>query len=505
MSSVPAILILDKNKTYGRSTNKKRLLYKCIPEWVMDHPILVPYEVPMGFLKSFTNRYVLISVGTPHGYITENIGEVNDYNSFVKYQMYCRKLWISIQTFSKYIYSHLHDVQDTDIVHAILRDPLYTITHYTAQPVITIDPIGCTDIDDGFSVNVLSEKRIQLNIHIANPVLLFESMGTDTWKQLTDRTTTVYLPHKKEPMLPTILSEQLCSLLEDTYRITFTLSVEIDSETGHICTTTELNYGYVHVYKNYAYESEECEKDPTYLILKQMAEMQSHRNMDSHDVVEHWMKIMNQECGKRLANQRKGIFRTAHFICPSSSPSPDTTPEVNMETKRAMVHWSTISGNYSLWEKDKLDHVGIGISEYVHITSPIRRIVDLVNQIAIMKDTPWSTGVYSFLEKYMSFEGIAEINRQHKESRKIEQECQDMLWASSDPSFHKTQEGIVIEIIDSDVVVYLSELKRTVHVKYRATAAMEHEITQYARYNFRAYYFEKEGKMRKKIRWCFVF
>ena len=124
-----------------------------------------------------------------------------------------------------------------------------------------------------------------------------------------------------------------------------------------------------------------------------------------------------------------------------------------------------------------------------------------------MKDsTPWSTGVYGFLEKYMSFEGIAEMNRQHKESRKIEQECQDMLWASSDdPSFHEPQYGIVIEITELVAVVYLSELKRTVHVKYTAITMMEHEITQYARYKFRAYYFEKEGKMRKKIRWCFVF
>jgi hypothetical protein len=30
-ASIPGILILDGNKTYGRTPNKKRLYYKCIP------------------------------------------------------------------------------------------------------------------------------------------------------------------------------------------------------------------------------------------------------------------------------------------------------------------------------------------------------------------------------------------------------------------------------------------------------------------------------------------
>ena len=65
--SMPGVLILDGNKTYGRerklAKNKVgRLLYKCIPDDIRLPSFLVPYEIKnMGFSKVFKNLYVTIN------------------------------------------------------------------------------------------------------------------------------------------------------------------------------------------------------------------------------------------------------------------------------------------------------------------------------------------------------------------------------------------------------------------------------------------------------------
>ena len=56
---IPGILVLENNKTYGRTENKKRLLYKCIPHKKNYPAFLVPYEPTLGFSKHILNHYVI--------------------------------------------------------------------------------------------------------------------------------------------------------------------------------------------------------------------------------------------------------------------------------------------------------------------------------------------------------------------------------------------------------------------------------------------------------------
>ena len=52
-SPMPGVLIINGNKTYGRSKNGK-LLYKCVPDDKRLPPFLVPYEIKnVGFSKVF--------------------------------------------------------------------------------------------------------------------------------------------------------------------------------------------------------------------------------------------------------------------------------------------------------------------------------------------------------------------------------------------------------------------------------------------------------------------
>ena len=60
--NIPGVLILEGNKTFGRTPNKKRLYYKCIP---FDNGLpvfLIPYNAPIGFSKVQTNHYVTFHI-----------------------------------------------------------------------------------------------------------------------------------------------------------------------------------------------------------------------------------------------------------------------------------------------------------------------------------------------------------------------------------------------------------------------------------------------------------
>jgi hypothetical protein len=53
------VLKLDDGKTYGRTSNKKRLLYKCMPNNKKLPFFLIPYDIKIGFNKKHKNKLVL--------------------------------------------------------------------------------------------------------------------------------------------------------------------------------------------------------------------------------------------------------------------------------------------------------------------------------------------------------------------------------------------------------------------------------------------------------------
>jgi len=78
--------------------------------------------------------------------------------------------------------------------------------------VVSIDPPGCTDVDDAFHVNVIDECTFELGIHIAD-VTYFVKAGSLLDEEAAHRCTTVYLVDQRLNMLPSTISEDAASLL----------------------------------------------------------------------------------------------------------------------------------------------------------------------------------------------------------------------------------------------------------------------------------------------------
>lgn len=81
----------------------------------------------------------------------------------------------------------------------------------TTTRIFTIDPFGANDIDDAVSCTRLPDGNYEIGVHIAD-VCHFVKPNTALDRDARKRATSVYLVQKTVPMLPPILSEDLCSL-----------------------------------------------------------------------------------------------------------------------------------------------------------------------------------------------------------------------------------------------------------------------------------------------------
>lgn len=75
----------------------------------------------------------------------------------------------------------------------------------------TIDPYDAKDFDDALSVRVLPDGNTEVGVHIAD-VSFYVRPGTAIDDEARERATSVYLVDRTIPMLPEVLSNNLCSL-----------------------------------------------------------------------------------------------------------------------------------------------------------------------------------------------------------------------------------------------------------------------------------------------------
>jgi ribonuclease R len=93
----------------------------------------------------------------------------------------------------------------------------------------TIDPEDAKDFDDALSIRKLDNGHIEVGIHIAD-VTYYLKPGSEMDKEALQRSTSVYLVDRVCPMLPEKLSNNLCSLVPEQERFTFSVVVEFDSK-----------------------------------------------------------------------------------------------------------------------------------------------------------------------------------------------------------------------------------------------------------------------------------
>ena len=93
----------------------------------------------------------------------------------------------------------------------------------------TIDPADAKDFDDALSFRTLESGNFQVGVHIAD-VTHYVRPGDVLDKEAYERGTSVYLVDRTVPMLPEVLSNNLCSLREGEEKLTFSAVFEMNAK-----------------------------------------------------------------------------------------------------------------------------------------------------------------------------------------------------------------------------------------------------------------------------------
>jgi exoribonuclease R len=510
--SIPGVLILKDNKTYGRHKPNGKLLYKCVPDDMRVPAFLVPYELKnLGFSKVLANQYITLNYiewtgKHPIGIISQLIGPVDILDNFYEYQLYCKSLNSSIQTFNKNTHAALKTMGHDEFIDNIsIKYP--NIEDRTDLKIFTIDPLKSADFDDAFSIRPVSSHITQLSIYISNVTVWLDFLNL--WDSFSRRISTIYLPDRKRPMLPTILSDCLCSLQANHTRIAFVMDLSINMNTMLI---EDIKYSNckIRVTKNYCYEEPELLKNPDYLLLLDITQQLSTKYKyinnvrNSHDVVCYLMILMNFNSAKELLKKQNGIFRT------TTATMVDTTTnnELPEDVCKFIKIWNSSAGQYvdaaTLAENQSISHDLLEMDAYVHITSPIRRLVDLLNIIKFQQNNGMielSKNSAQFYDKWIA--DLDYINTTMRCIRKVQHDCSLLHYVTTnnliDGDCDKIYDGYTFDkIIRNDglfqVVVYLPELKMTSRVTIRE------ELNNYEKRQFKLYVFNNETKFKRKIR-----
>ncbi len=94
----------------------------------------------------------------------------------------------------------------------------------------TIDPVSARDFDDAISAESLGGDRRRIWVHIAD-VSAFVTPGSPVDREAYRRATSVYVPGAVEPMLPSALSNDACSLVPGEDRLAVTVELEYEGTT----------------------------------------------------------------------------------------------------------------------------------------------------------------------------------------------------------------------------------------------------------------------------------
>ena len=93
----------------------------------------------------------------------------------------------------------------------------------------TIDPHDARDFDDALSIQVLDNGNYEIGVHIAD-VSYYVRPGDPIDREAYERATSVYLVDRVVPMLPEVLSNDLCSLRPDEEKLTFSAVFQMNDE-----------------------------------------------------------------------------------------------------------------------------------------------------------------------------------------------------------------------------------------------------------------------------------
>lgn len=500
---IAGVLVLKNNKTFGKFKNK--YLYRCIPDDKSIPEFLIPYKPHIKFLKNQVNKYIVFRFihwnnKHPRGQIQQTIGDVTELSCFYEYQIYCKNLYHSIAKFKKKTKEKLKQ-HDEEYYTKLIMDKYTIENRLDYENIITIDSTGSKDLDDAIGYKYKSETEIMISIYITNITFLVEIL--DLWDSFSPQIATIYLPDRKRPMLPNILSDDISSLLENKNRVAFTLDIIVNRETGeimkHSFKNTQMKVKY-----NLHHGTDKLKNNEVFQTLKKICQKMNKKKIyldsvsSSSEIVSYYMVLMNYLSAVQLGKFKTGIYRFA-----KENHNYEAPDNINKDVKKFLTIWNSKGGKYCKYD-DVSAHEMLKLESYLHITSPNRRLVDMLNMIVFQDKLGiiMSDKAQQFYCKWLK--SMDYINDSMRSIRKVQNDCSLLnLCSKNEKLTTMKMKGFVFDKIQRNnklfqYSVYLPEIKMINRI------TISDELINLSEYQFQIYIFMDEIKLKQKIRIVYV-
>ena len=186
---------------------------------------------------------------------------------------------------------------------------------------MTIDPVDAKDFDDAISFVDLGEDKYQIGVHIAD-VSYFVTPGSDLDHESEKRGLSVYLVDRTIPMLPEVLSNDLCSLNPDQDKLTFSAIFTMDG--GGKVSDEWFGRTVIHSNKRFSYEEAQGvidgKKNEPYQVelrkLKEIAQKLEKKKVSDGAMVFETdeVKFVLDKKGKPISVYRKQRLETHKLV-----------------------------------------------------------------------------------------------------------------------------------------------------------------------------------------------
>ena len=272
----------------------------------------------------------------------------------------------------------------------------------TALAPITIDGATTLDFDDALSLQE-EDGNYLIGIHISD-VAHYVKPGDALFQEAMNRGTSIYFPENQVPMLPRHLSQGICSLIQGEIRATVSFMILLSPEAEIL--RVRIKPSIIKVARRLTYDEADqmMDTDPELKIFNSLRKKLRTKRLEAgalllpfpdvnihispngspcislgatdtpaRTLVSEMMILANSEAARFVSDRlAPGLFR---------AQSPPKKYIVNGEENDLFLNTlqrKQLSRGELITTAKK--HSGLGVNQYTTVTSPIRRLLDLVMQ-----------------------------------------------------------------------------------------------------------------------------
>ena len=267
---------------------------------------------------------------------------------------------------------------------------------------LTIDGATTLDFDDALTVEV-QDGNYLIGIHISD-VAHYVRPGDSLFQEAMNRGTSIYFPEGQIPMLPRHISQGMCSLVQGEIRAAYSHMILLSPEAEVL--RVRIMPSIIKVARRLTYEDADrmIHTDPELKILDALRKKLRDRRLQAgalllpfpdvniyiennakvfvslgktdtpaRTIISEMMILANTEAARFVADRMApGLFRSQGKITRRVVHGDDDDLYLNSLQRKNLPR--------SELTTEAKPHSGLGVSFYTTVTSPIRRLLDLVMQ-----------------------------------------------------------------------------------------------------------------------------